>query len=169
MKKVSIYRPSTTDEAIRILSQHGTEAAVYAGGTDLLVRLKNRLKQAPSYLVDIKKINDLRYIKEDAGGDVRIGAATKLAEIGDSGLLQKRYPMLVKAIHMISSPELRNASTLGGDLLQEVWCSICVEAIAAGATAGTSATGRSATTAITTRPWAAGCVTPSIPAMPPRR
>ena len=122
MKKVSIYRPSTTDEAIRILSQHGTEAAVYAGGTDLLVRLKNRLKQAPSYLVDIKKINDLRYIKEDAGGDVRIGAATKLAEIGDSDLLQKRYPMLVKAIHMISSPELRNASTLGGDLLQEVWC-----------------------------------------------
>lgn len=122
MKKISIYRPSTTDEAIRILSQHGTDAAVYAGGTDLLVRLKNRLKQAPSYLVDIKKIDDLRYIKEDAQGGVRIGAATKLAEMADSELLRQRYPMLVEAIHMISSPELRNASTLGGDLLQEVWC-----------------------------------------------
>ncbi len=122
MKKVSIYRPSTTDEAIQILSQHGNEAAVYAGGTDLLVRLKNRLQQAPTYLVDIKKINDLHYIKEDADGGVRIGTATKLAELADSALLQKKYPMLIDAIHMISSPELRNASTLGGDLLQEVWC-----------------------------------------------
>jgi xanthine dehydrogenase YagS FAD-binding subunit len=122
MKKVSIYRPTTVDEAIQILSQHGTEAGVYAGGTDLLVRLKNRLTQAPTYLVDIKKIDNLRYIKEDAQGGVQIGAATKLAEIADSELLKKRYPMLVQAINMISSPELRNASTLGGDLLQEVWC-----------------------------------------------
>ncbi|MGP0071692.1 MAG: FAD binding domain-containing protein [Bryobacteraceae bacterium] len=122
MKKVSIYRPTTVEEAIQILSQHGTEASVYAGGTDLLVRLKNRLTQAPSYLVDIKKIDNLRYIKEDGQGGVRIGAATKLAEITNSELLKARYPMLVQAINMISSPELRNASTLGGDLLQEVWC-----------------------------------------------
>lgn len=122
MKKISIYRPTTVDEAIEILSKHGTEAGVYAGGTDLLIRLKNRLEQAPSYLVDIKKIDNLRYIKEDAQGGVQIGAATKLSEMADSELLQKRYPMLVEAINMISSPELRNASTLGGDLLQEVWC-----------------------------------------------
>ena len=122
MKNISIYRPTTTEEAIQILSQHGTEAAVYAGGTDLLIRLKNRLKQAPTYLVDIKKIDNLRYIKEDAQGGVAIGAATKLAEMAESAVLQKRYPMLVEAIQKISSPELRNASTLGGDLLQEVWC-----------------------------------------------
>jgi xanthine dehydrogenase YagS FAD-binding subunit len=122
MKKISVYRPSTVDEAIQILSQHGPEAGVYAGGTDLLVRLKNRLEQAPTYLVDIKRIDNLRYIKEDASGAISIGAATKLAEIADSSLLKQRYPMLVQAINMISSPELRNASTLGGDLLQEVWC-----------------------------------------------
>jgi xanthine dehydrogenase YagS FAD-binding subunit len=122
MKNISIYRPTTTDEAIQILSHHGTDAAVYAGGTDLLIRLKNRLKQAPTYLVDIKKIDHLRYIKEDGQGGVAIGAATKLSEMAESDLLRKRYPMLVDAIHMISSPELRNASTLGGDLLQEVWC-----------------------------------------------
>jgi xanthine dehydrogenase YagS FAD-binding subunit len=122
MKKVSIYRPATVDDAIGILSRHGTEAAVYAGGTDLLVRLKNRLKQAPTYLVDIKRIDNLRYIKEGSEGEVRIGTATKLAEMADSDLLKNRYPMLVEAINKISSPELRNASTLGGDLLQEVWC-----------------------------------------------
>jgi xanthine dehydrogenase YagS FAD-binding subunit len=122
MKKVSIYRPTSVNEAMQILTEHGTSAAVYAGGTDLLIRLKNRLEQAPSYLVDIKKIDNLRYIKEDTHGGVEIGAATKLAELADSPLLQNRYPMLVEAINKISSPELRNASTLGGDLLQEVWC-----------------------------------------------
>ena len=72
MKNISIYRPTTVDEAIQIVSHHGTEAGVYAGGTDLLIRLKNRLQQAPTYLVDIKKIDNLRYIKEDADGTVRI-------------------------------------------------------------------------------------------------
>src|SRR5580693_6666637 len=122
MKKVSIYKPTTVDEAIQMLSAHGAEAGVYAGGTDLLIRLKNRLTQAPSYLVDIKKIQNLRYIKEDAQGNVLIGATTKLSEMADSDLLKKRYPMLVEAVNYISSPELRNASTIGGDLLQEVWC-----------------------------------------------
>jgi xanthine dehydrogenase YagS FAD-binding subunit len=122
MKKVSVYRPTTIEEASRILSSHGNDAAVYAGGTDLLVRLKNRLAQAPAYLVDIKQIDNLRYIKEDPDGSVRIGALTKLAEMHESPLLAKKFPMLVKAIGMISSPELRNASTIGGDLLQEVWC-----------------------------------------------
>jgi xanthine dehydrogenase YagS FAD-binding subunit len=122
MKKISIYRPTSVDEAIQILSEHGTEAGVYAGGTDLLIRLKNRLKQAPTYLVDIKKIENLRYIKEDADGGVQIGAATKIAEVANSELLKQKYPVLVQAANMISSPELRNASTIGGDLLQEVWC-----------------------------------------------
>jgi xanthine dehydrogenase YagS FAD-binding subunit len=122
MKNVSIYRPTTVEEAIEILSRHGTEAGVYAGGTDLLIRLKSRLKQAPTYLVDIKKIDNLRYIREDANGGLQIGAATKIAEVANSELVKKKYPMLVQAANMISSPELRNASTIGGDLLQEVWC-----------------------------------------------
>ena len=122
MKKVSIYRPTSVNEAIQILSEHGTKAAVYAGGTDLLIRLKNRLEQAPTYLVDIKKIDHLRYIKEDAQGGVEIGAATKIAELADSKLLAAKYPMLIEAVNKISSPELRSASTIAGDLLQEVWC-----------------------------------------------
>ena len=122
MKTISVYRPVTIEQAIQLLSIHGADAGVYAGGTDLLIRLKNRLKQAPSHLVDIKKIDNLRYIREDARGGVQIGALTKLSEMVESDVLAKKYPMLVRAIGMISSPELRNASTLGGDLLQEVWC-----------------------------------------------
>ena len=122
MKKISVYRPKSIEEATDILSLHGTEAGVYAGGTDLLIRLKNRLKETPAYLVDIKKIDNLRYIKDDGQGGVRIGALTKIAEVVESKLLAERYPMLVEAAGKISSPELRNASTVGGDILQQVWC-----------------------------------------------
>src|SRR6266850_4092413 len=122
MKKVSVYRPTTIEEASAILTRHAGEAAVYAGGTDVLIRLKNGLTKAPKFLVDIKHIDNLRYIKEDADGGVRIGALTKLAELEESALLARKYPMFVKAVGMISSPELRNASTIGGALLQEVWC-----------------------------------------------
>src|SRR6184192_1497152 len=111
MKEISVYRPTSIEEAIQILSLHGTDAEVYAGGTDLLIRLKNRLQQAPTYLVDIKKIDNLRYIRETPDGGVQIGA-----------LLKQKYPMLTQAVQKISSPELRNASTVGGDILQEVWC-----------------------------------------------
>ena len=122
MKKVSVYRPTTIEEASAILTRHGGEAAVYAGGTDVLIRLKNGLTKAPSYLVDIKKIDNLRYIRETPDGGVQIGALTKLAEVAESPLLAKKYPMLTYAVNKISSPELRNASTVGGDILQEVWC-----------------------------------------------
>ena len=122
MKKISIYKPSTVEEAITLLSAHGQQAGVYAGGTDLLIRLKNRLTQAPTILVDIKQIKGLSYIKENAEGETVIGATTRLSQLADSPLIRDRYPMLVDAILMISSPELRNVSTLGGDLLQEVWC-----------------------------------------------
>jgi xanthine dehydrogenase YagS FAD-binding subunit len=122
MKKVSIYQPKTIEEAMQVLSQHGSDAAVYAGGTDLLIRLKNRLHQAPAYLVDIKPIRNLNYIREDAHGNVLIGATTRLTAIAESPLIRRRYPMFVDAILQISSPELRNVSTIGGDLLQEVWC-----------------------------------------------
>jgi xanthine dehydrogenase YagS FAD-binding subunit len=122
MKKISVYRPKSIEEATDILSLHGTEAGVYAGGTDLLIRLKNRLKETPAYLVDIKKIDNLRYIKDDGQGGVKIGALTKIAEVVESKLLAERYPMLVEAAGKISSPELRNASTVGGDILQQVWC-----------------------------------------------
>ena len=163
MKNISIYRPTSVEEAIEILSRHGTEAGVYAGGTDLLIRLKNRLKQAPSYLVDIKQIDNLRYIKEDEQGGVQIGAATKIAEVADSDLLKKKYPMFVQAVNMISSPELRNASTSAEICCRKSGASICAAGIPAGETADTFATAPSATTAITTRRWADDCATPFIP------
>ncbi len=119
--------------------------------------------------MDIKKIDHLRYIKEDAQGGVEIGAATKLAELADSRLLQEKYPMLVEAIGKISSPELRNASTLAATCCRKYGASICAAVIRAGETADTFATEPSAITAITIRPWAGVCAMPFIRAMPPPR
>ena len=63
MKPVSIYKPVTVEQAIQILSLHGTEAGVYAGGTDLLIRLKNRLKQ----IVDGLKKRSARVFRSKGG------------------------------------------------------------------------------------------------------
>jgi xanthine dehydrogenase YagS FAD-binding subunit len=122
MKPVTLYKPASVQEAMQILAHHGTEAAVYAGGTDLLVRLKNRLNAAPKYLVDIKQIGELNGIRETPDGGLAIGPTTTITEVQDSELVAKKYPLLVETLKRISSPELRNQSTIAGDILQEVWC-----------------------------------------------
>jgi xanthine dehydrogenase YagS FAD-binding subunit len=122
MKPVTLYKPASIAEAIEILAHHGPEAAVYAGGTDLLIRLKNRLNAAPRYLVDIKKIGELHGIRETPDGGLAIGAITTVAEVAESELVAKKFPLLTQTVKKISSPELRNQSTIAGDILQEVWC-----------------------------------------------
>jgi xanthine dehydrogenase YagS FAD-binding subunit len=122
MKPVTLYKPTTVAEATQILSHHGSEAAVYAGGTDILVRLKNRLNAAPKYLVDIKGIGDLNFIRDTPEGGLAIGATMKISDVQDSELVARKYPLLVETLKKISSPELRNQSTIAGDIMQEVWC-----------------------------------------------
>ena len=122
MKPVTLYKPTSVEEAIQILTHHGQEAAVYAGGTDLLIRLKNRLNAAPKFLVDIKSIEGLRFVRETSAGGLAIGAATPITEVIESEPVQRNYPLLVQTLKRISSPELRNQSTIAGDIMQEVWC-----------------------------------------------
>src|SRR5438477_13165374 len=110
MKPVTLYKPTSLAEATQILAHHGHEAAVYAGGTDLLIRLKNRLNAAPKYLVDIKTVADLKFIRETPDGGLAIGATNTITEVADSPLVA-RYPLLVQTLKRISSPELRNQST----------------------------------------------------------
>jgi xanthine dehydrogenase YagS FAD-binding subunit len=122
MKPVTLYRPTSIAEATQILAHHGQEAAVYAGGTDLLIRLKNRLNAAPKYLVDIKTIKDLNFVRETPGGGLAVGATTTITDVAESELVGRKYPLLVETLKRISSPELRNQSTIAGDIMQEVWC-----------------------------------------------
>jgi len=122
MKPVTLYKPNSIKEATDMLAHHGPEAAVYAGGTDILIRLKNRLNTAPKYLVDIKGIPDLSFVRETPNGGIAIGATTTISDVQHSELVMSKYPMLAETLKKISSPELRNQSTIAGDIMQEVWC-----------------------------------------------
>jgi len=120
MKKFTLVNATTVDEAASALAASGT--AVLAGGTDLLVRLKDHVSPTlPDALVNIKTIPGLDYIKEEAGV-LKIGALTKLTSIYKSSLVQGKYGSLAEAAHKVGVPELRNMGTIGGNLCQEVWC-----------------------------------------------
>lgn len=121
MKRISVYRAKGVEDALRALSAGGQRAAVYAGGSDLLVRLKNRIHTAPDALVDIKRIDEMRYIRSGSSKGLEIGALVTLGELAESDLLGS-YPSILQTVSLISSPELRNQSTVGGNILQEVWC-----------------------------------------------
>ncbi len=121
MKPVTLYQPATVEEALEVLAAEGKSAAVYAGGTDILSRLKNRLLTTPTHLVDIKNIKELKKIDVLEDGSLRIGATCTLTEVSRSEAINA-YPLIGETIQQISSPELRNQSTVGGGLTQDVWC-----------------------------------------------
>ena len=102
------------------LSQMTGEAVVKAGGVDVLDRMKNGVIE-PVKLVNITNIPSLRGIHETETG-VRLGALVTLAELGDHPLLQSQYTVLADAAGHAATPQIRNAATLGGNLMQKVHC-----------------------------------------------
>src|SRR5881628_1167287 len=108
------FAPSTLDEAVEILGRYGGEAKVLAGGQSLLPVMKLRLAE-PKALVDINRIPDLAYIRED-GGWLRIGATTRTNDLNDSELIHARYPILSDAAYEIADPLVRNMGTVGGNV-----------------------------------------------------
>jgi aerobic carbon-monoxide dehydrogenase medium subunit len=106
--------PGTLPEAIALLQQHGEDAKILAGGHSLIPLMKLRLAQ-PAYLIDINKIAGLAYIKEE-GGQLRIGALTREAELDASELVHARYPLLADTARVIADPLVRNMATVGGNL-----------------------------------------------------
>ncbi|MBS7638401.1 xanthine dehydrogenase family protein subunit M [Candidatus Bathyarchaeota archaeon] len=108
------HSPSSLGEALTILSRYGSEARILAGGTDLLVDMKQRLIE-PRHLVDIKRIPELKLLGGDAGGFM-IGSAVRLRELERSEAIKGRLPLLHEAISSMGSVQVRNMATLGGNL-----------------------------------------------------
>lgn len=108
------FAPSTIDEAVRLLDRFGGEAKVLAGGQSLLGVMKLRLAE-PKALVDINRIPDLAYIREDAKF-LKIGAIARTNDLNDSELIRTRYPILSDAGHEIADPLVRNLGTVGGNV-----------------------------------------------------
>lgn len=108
------HAPTSLKEALELLSKYGEEAKLLAGGTDLLVKMKQRLT-APSHLIDIKRISGLNRIEERDDG-IHIGAATRLRTIERSEAVKTRLPLLHEAVRSIGSVQIRNKATVGGNL-----------------------------------------------------
>src|SRR6516165_11742827 len=107
-------RPSSLDQACRILAEGGGDAVPVAGGQSLLAGLNMRLS-APKLLVDIGDLKELTGQSYE-GGAVRLGALTRHAELLGSQVIQKHAPLLVRAAAHIGHVAIRNRGTLGGSL-----------------------------------------------------
>jgi aerobic carbon-monoxide dehydrogenase medium subunit len=108
------HAPSSTEDAIALLSTYGDEAKLLAGGHSLLPMMKLRFAE-PAHLIDLGRIAALRGIKR-AGDEIRIGAMTSQNDLIWSSLLQEQCPLLVEAARQISDPQVRYKGTIGGDI-----------------------------------------------------
>jgi carbon-monoxide dehydrogenase medium subunit len=107
-------RAESADEAIALLTEHGDEAKLLAGGHSLLPLMKLRLA-SPSVLIDVGRLDDLRYIR-DAGDHIAIGALTRHRELETSALLAEAAPLLSHAASHVGDPQVRHRGTIGGSL-----------------------------------------------------
>lgn len=123
MKHFKYNAPSSFEEAGQILrSTKPGQAAVMAGGTDLLGVLKGELlSDYPETVVALRDIPNTDYIKTE-DGMVKIGAMTRLSEIEKSELLQGGMKAVAEAAYSVASPLIRNRATIGGNLCQDVRC-----------------------------------------------
>ncbi len=108
------HRPTTTEEALGLLQEHGDEARLLAGGHSLIPMMKLRLA-APEHLVDLQSVAGLADIRED-GAMIEIGAMTTQAELIASELLAERCPIIRETAEVISDPQVRACGTLGGNV-----------------------------------------------------
>jgi aerobic carbon-monoxide dehydrogenase medium subunit len=108
------HAPTTLDDAIALLQQHGDQAKVLSGGQSLLPLLKLRVGAA-GHLVDIGRIPGLEYIKEE-GGFLKIGGRTRESMLERSEIITSRYPILHDTAVVIADPLVRNRATVGGNV-----------------------------------------------------
>ena len=107
-------RASTVDEAVGLLTQHGDDAKLLAGGHSLLPLMKLRLA-APAVLVDIGGLDGLSYVRGD-GGEMRVGALTRHHDLATSDELREQVPLLAHIAGQIGDPQVRHRGTIGGSI-----------------------------------------------------
>jgi carbon-monoxide dehydrogenase medium subunit len=109
------FAPSTVDEALAHLAEHGYDAKVLAGGQSLIPMMNFRLAQ-PSIIVDINRINDLFYIHPDEDGGLHIGAMARHNQVERSPQVAERTPLIFEAMPHIATVQIRSRGTFGGSI-----------------------------------------------------
>jgi len=122
MKSFTHFDAYSVEEAVSLLDRYNGKAAVMAGGTDLLGKMKDRvLPDYPEALVNIKTIPGLDNIAE-AGGVLRIGALATLDQVTNHPVVREEYLALSQAAGRVGSPQLRNMGTIAGNICQDIRC-----------------------------------------------
>ncbi len=107
-------RAESADHAIDLLTEHGDEAKLLAGGHSLLPMMKLRLA-VPSVLIDVRRIAESSYVRVD-GDDVAIGALTRHRDLVTSDVLRAEAPLISIVAAYVGDPQIRNRGTIGGSL-----------------------------------------------------
>lgn len=115
MRRFEYARPQTLAEAIALLEHEGDHARVLAGGTDLIIRLRDRTL-TPAVVVDIKRIPEMAPSISEVDGVVRVSAGTVMTDVHDSALMQRLFPALADAARFVGSVQIRNRATLVGNI-----------------------------------------------------
>ncbi len=115
MKRFDYFEPATLDEAVLLLQRYNGQANVLAGGTDLLVEIKEHVR-APEYVVNIKKIPGLSHLSYDDQSGLRFGALVTTREIETHPLVQANYPSLAQAVSELGSIQVRHRATVAGNI-----------------------------------------------------
>ena len=115
MRTFAYSRPATLAEAFSIIEAHGRDCRVLAGGTDLIIRIRDGSVR-PAMVVDVKRIPELQPgIREEAGW-LTIGATTVMSEIASNERIRRQFVALAEAAAVVGSVQIRNRATLGGNI-----------------------------------------------------
>ncbi len=109
------HTPATLQEAVQLLGKFGDDGKVVTGGMSLIPLMKFRLAR-PAHLVDLRKIADLKGIKE-SGGKIVIGARTTHAELESNAVLKAKCPVIAQTAAHVGDQQVRNRGTIGGSLV----------------------------------------------------
>jgi carbon-monoxide dehydrogenase medium subunit len=109
------HRPESLDEVFGLLERYGEDARLMAGGTALVLQMKQRLAQ-PSHVVGMRRLAGLDALEETDDG-IRIGALCTQRKVEDSPLVKERLPLLAETLGRVATPRIRNMATIGGGLV----------------------------------------------------
>jgi 4-hydroxybenzoyl-CoA reductase subunit beta len=113
--------PRTLDEAAHMLAQEGKDAMLVAGGTDLYPNMKRR-QFTPPVLIGLRNLPELKFIAGTPESGLRLGSGVTLTTLAEHPLVREYYSALATAAGLVSTPQLRNAGTIGGNLLLDTRC-----------------------------------------------
>ncbi len=120
MPNFELLQPTKLADALSLLDRRGKDIWKMAGGNDSLDWFKDRVKR-PKVVMDLGGVAELKYIRETAGG-IEIGALTTLADIANSKAIREKFKVLADAAGRVASPQIRNVSTIGGNVSQDARC-----------------------------------------------